>query len=87
MRRRRAPLTRGLNQNHNRALKNIFKGAANAAKARPGALQDFYQAMLRRGMREELAAVTLARKIAALTLRIWKKGESFDPAQLTKQVT
>lgn len=38
VRRRRAPLTRGLNRNHNRALKNIFKGAATAAAARPGPL-------------------------------------------------
>ena len=30
-RRRRRPLTRGLNRNHNRVLKNVFKGAANAA--------------------------------------------------------
>ncbi len=68
-------MTRGLNQNHNRSLKNIFKGAASAAAARPGALQDFYRAMVERGMKEELARVTLARKLAALTLRIWKTGE------------
>jgi hypothetical protein len=41
--------------------------------------------MLERGMREEMARVTLARKMAALTLRLWKKGEHYDPAQLTKQ--
>ena len=66
------PLTRGLNRNHNRILKNVFKGAATAATARPGPLQDFYQAMIARGMRAELARVTLARKLAALTLRLWK---------------
>src|SRR5438874_546341 len=36
---RRAPLTRGLNRNHNPALKNVFKGAANAAAAKPGPLK------------------------------------------------
>jgi len=36
MRRRRAPLTRGLNQNHNRVLKDVFKGAATAATALRG---------------------------------------------------
>jgi transposase len=87
MRRRRTPMTRGLNQNHNRALKNIFKAAATSAAARPGALQDFYVGMVERGMKEELARVTLARKLAALTLRIWKTGESYDPAQLSKQAT
>jgi transposase len=85
VRRRRAPLTRGLNPNHNRVLKDIFKGAATAATARPGPLQAFYRAMLARGMREELARVTLTRKLAALTLRLWKRGEHFDPTQLTQQ--
>jgi transposase len=85
VRRRRAPMTRGLNQNHNRVLKDVFKGAAAAATVRPGSLQDFYYGLLARGLREELARVTLARKLAALTLRLWKKGESYDPTQLTKQ--
>ena len=85
VRRRRAPLTRGLNPNHNRVVKDVFKGAATAATARPGPLQDFYRAMVARGMREELAWVTLTRKLAALTLRLWKKGDACDPTELTKQ--
>lgn len=85
VRRRRAPLTRGLNPNHNRVLKDVFKGAATAATARPGPLQDFYHGMLARGMREELARVTLTRKLAALTLRLWKRGDHFDPTHLTQQ--
>jgi transposase len=85
VRRRRAPLTRGLNRNHNRVLKDVFKGAATAATARPGPLQDFYHGMLARGMREELARVTLTRKLAALTLRLWKTGDRYDPTQLTTQ--
>jgi transposase len=85
VRRKRAPMTRGLNRNHNPALKNVFKGAATAATARPGPLQDFYLAMLERGMDPELARVTVARKLAALTLRLWKKGERYDPAKLTLQ--
>ena len=85
VRRRRAPLTRGLNPNHNRVVKDVFKGAATAATARPGPLQDFYHGMLARGMRAELARVTLTRKLAALTLRLWKRGERYDPTQLTRQ--
>ena len=83
VRRRRAPLTRGLNRNHNRVLKDVFKGAALAAIGRPGPLQDLYHGMLARGMREELARVTLARKLAAVTLRLWKQGGPYDPAKLT----
>jgi transposase len=86
VRRTRAPMTRGLNRNHNRELKDVFKGAATAATGRPGPLQDYYQAMIDRGMREELARVTLTRKFTALTLRLWKKGEGYDPAKLTVQV-
>ena len=85
--RKRAPLTRGLNRNHNPILKSVFKGAANAATARPGPLRDFYEASLARGVREELAKVTLARKIASVTLRLWKKGELWDPDKLTIQAT
>ena len=85
VRRRRAPMTRGLNRNHNRVLKDVFKGAATAATGRPGPLQDLYHGMIARGMREELARVTLTRKLAALTLRLWKKGERYDPAKLTMQ--
>jgi hypothetical protein len=85
VRRQRAPLTRGLNRNHHRVLKHVFKSAATAAKARPGPLQDWHRALVTRGLREELADVMLARKLAAITLRLWKKGGRFDPTQLTRQ--
>jgi len=85
VRRRRAPMTRGLNRNYNRELKDVFKGAATAATGRPGPLKDFYEERIAGGMREELARITLTRKLTALTLRLWKKGEPHDPAKLTKQ--
>lgn len=86
-RRKKTPFTRGLNRNHNPMLKAVFKAAANAAACRPGPLRDFYEASLARGVREELAKVTLTRKIAAVTLRLWKKGELWDPNKLTVQAT
>jgi hypothetical protein len=67
-------------------IKDVFKGAAVAAIGREGALQDFYHGMLERGMREEMARLTLARKLAALTLRLWKEGERYDPTKLTVQM-
>jgi transposase len=87
VRRRRLPMTRGLNRNHNPMLKNVLKGAATAAATRRGPLQEFYQGMLGRGMREELARVTLTRKLAAITLRLWKTGAHYDPAHLTAHLT
>ena len=85
VRRRRAPLTRGLNRNHHPLLKALFKSAAMTALTRPGAFHDLYQQLVAGGMREELARVTLTRKLAALTLRLWKTGEAYDPAKLTQQ--
>ena len=86
-RRRHVIATRGLNRNHNRLLKNVFKGAANAATLKPGPLRDFYDQCVARGVRPELAKVTLARKLAAITLRLWKKGERWDPTEVIVQAT
>jgi transposase len=83
VRRRRAPMTRGLNRNHNRVVKAVVKAAATAAAARPGPLQEFYQARVAGGMRPELARLTVARKLAAVLLHVWKTGERYDPAKLT----
>jgi hypothetical protein len=76
---------RGLNDNHNKDLKNLFKSAAISASTRPGPLQDFYVALVAKGIRPTMARLTLARKIAAITLTMWKKGVSFDAKQLHRQ--
>jgi hypothetical protein len=36
-------------------------------------------------MRPAMARLTLARKMAAIVLRIWKKGERFDPGILKQR--
>jgi hypothetical protein len=87
VRRYRKPLTRGLNQNHNRILKDLFKSTAVSSLTQSGPFRDLYHGMLARGTREEMARLTLARKFAALTLRLWKTGEAYDPAKLTTQAT
>jgi transposase len=76
---------RGLNQNHNHDLKNLFKGAAIIASSKPGPFQEFYAVLLAKGMRPEMARLTLARKIAAITLLVWKKGVCFDAQYLKSQ--
>lgn len=86
-RRKRAPLTRGLNRNHNPVLKSVFKGAATAASAADGPLKEFYDRCVARGVDEEMAKLTLARKLASIVLRLWKKGELWNPAKLTMQTT
>jgi transposase len=84
---KRPPSPRGLNVNHNHDLKSIFKSAATQASTSPGPLSAFYEELLNKGMKPALARVTLARKIAAIALTIWKKGESFNPEQLKRQAT
>jgi hypothetical protein len=37
------------------------------------------------GMNPELVRLTLARKIAAITLTLWKKGERFNDVQVKAQ--
>jgi transposase len=76
---------RGLNKNHNHDLKNIFKGAATRAAAVAGPFQNFYEARIAHGMKPAMARLTLARKIAAITLLVWKKGVRFDAEQLKQQ--
>jgi transposase len=76
---------RGLNANHHHDLKNIFKGAATRAAAIPGPFQEFHAALVARGMKPTMARLTLARKIAAITLIVWKKGVRFDAEHLKQQ--
>ena len=76
---------RGLSDNYNRELKNLFKSTAISASTRPGPLRDFYLGLLAKGMRPTMARLTLARKIAAITLTIWKKGVDFDAKHLDQQ--
>jgi transposase len=76
---------RGLNRNHNHDLKNLFKSAATLAAAKAGPFQEFYQALVAKGIKPEMARLTLARKIAAITLVVWKKGVRFDAKHLKPQ--
>jgi transposase len=75
--------TRGLNRNYNRRLKRIFKSAALAGSHK-GPFKPYYDRLVERGLNAELAQVTLARKIAAITLTLWQKGASFDRQKLVK---
>jgi transposase len=79
--------TRGLNQNHNHTLKQIFKGAATTviAQLETDPLNQDYQRLVKAGTKPNLAKVTLARKIAAIALSMWKSKEKYDPTKYRKQ--
>jgi transposase len=85
-RRSRSAQTRGLNENYSRRLKLVFKaGAIEAMKQE--AFKRMYERMTSQGMRAEMARLTIARKLAAVTLAIWKSGEEYDERKLSKIAT
>ena len=86
-RRKKQATIRGLNQDYNHDLKGLFKGAATRASVQPGPFQEFYQRSLAKGIKPTMVRLTLARKIAAITLTLWKKGEDFDIDKLNSQAT
>ena len=73
--------TRGLTSAYNRRLKGIFKGAATTViqhmKEEP--LREDYARLLENGTKPNLAKLTIARKIAAFVLVMWKREESYQP--------
>jgi transposase len=72
--------TRGLNRNYNRRLKAIFKGAATAVLShRIEPLYVDYLRLTEQGTKPPMAKLTLARKIAATVLAMWKHQEVYDP--------
>jgi len=81
----KAVALRGLNKNHNHDLKSIFKSASVRASTAAGPLHEFYENLLAKGIEPSMARLTLARKIAAIILIVWKKGAHFDGEQLKPQ--
>jgi transposase len=83
-RRPKSTQTRGLNREFNHRLKQVFKSAALEA-LKEESIKEIYRGMTGKGVRPEMARLTIARKLAAVTLRVWKSGEEFDEKKLTKQ--
>jgi transposase len=82
MRRRKKQVeTRGLNEDYNRRLKSVFKSAATHACS-CGIYKEYYKGLVEGGMRPEMARLSVARKLAASVLAVWKSGESFDEQRI-----
>jgi transposase len=79
--------TRGLNLNHNHTLKCIFKGAATTVitQLETEPLHQDYQRLIAAGTKPNLAKLTIARKLAAIALSMWKSKETYDPTKHRKQ--
>jgi transposase len=85
LQRKRQPTVVGLNRNHHHLLKYVLKSVAALGCAGSGPVHDFAQTLLDQGMRPEMVRLTVARKIAAIVLVLWKKGVAFDPQYLKPQ--
>jgi transposase len=79
--------TRGLNLNHNHTLKCIFKGAAMTVimQLETSPLHQDYERLIAAGTKPNLAKLTIARKVAAIALSMWKSKEKYDPTKHRKQ--
>lgn len=84
-RRRKPVYIRGLNWNYSHELKNVFKSAATTASVMAGPFRQFYEVRLAGGIEPAMARLTLARKMAAIALRLWKKGVRFEAEYLNIQ--
>jgi transposase len=82
--RRPVAQTRGLNRNRQPLLKAIFKGAATTVihqMPKHPLHQDYQRMISEAAIKPNLAKLTLARRIAAATLAIWKHQEDYDPSK------
>ncbi len=73
--------TRGLTRDYNRILKMVFKSAAVEA-IRKEPMKTSYRIKIAKGIRPEMAILSIARKLATITLVIWKRGEKFNTAKM-----
>lgn len=78
--RARTTRTLGLNHNRNPALKEVFKGAAHqiATQMTSEPLHASYQRLLAGGVKPNLAMLTIARRLSAAVLAMWKHEEAYD---------
>jgi hypothetical protein len=58
-------------------VKAMFRSRGIQSDGHP--LHEGYQRMLQSGIKPNLAKLTLARRIAAIVLSMWKRQEVYDP--------
>ena len=84
VRRAGATQTRGLNVQFNHRLKAVFKGASLSA-LKDETVRRYYERLRARGLPASLARVQVARKLAAISLAVWKRARSYDESRVMKQ--
>ena len=76
--------SRAESQSQSRTEESI-QGCCHRGRCKAGPFKEFYDALVAKGIRPEMARLTLARKMAAITLIVWKKGVRFDAQHLKPQ--
>lgn len=84
VRQARAMRTRGLNEQFNHRLKAVFKSAVLEA-LKDETFKRYYERLRERGLRAELARVQVARKLAAVTLAVWKRATDYDAQRVMRR--
>lgn len=82
VRKQKVQQTQGLTREYSRPLKAVFKGAGEDARRRDP-FKAYYESLLAKGQRPEMARLTLARKLAAIVLKLWKGGELFQASAIS----
>jgi transposase len=67
------------------SLKKVLKDIALHASYTQSPLRNLYNQYIARGQRPSIARITLARKIAAIIIAVWRTGKPFNPAKLRKR--
>jgi len=76
--------TRGLNRQCSRPLKNVFKGAVQTIITMPDEpLSRAYHQLVSNGARPQLAKLTIARRLSAIILAMWKQQKEYDRDRYT----
>ena len=70
------------------SLKNILKGAATTVvmNMHSDPLYEHYVQLTSAGTKPNLAMLTIARRIAAIVLRMWKDEQEYEPGKLKQKV-
>ncbi|MDQ3280172.1 MAG: transposase [Acidobacteriota bacterium] len=72
--------TRGLDRRCNYLLKRVLRDVAAGVLASRGCLRMFYERLVGSGKSPTNARITVARKVAATLLAVWRSLRPFDPA-------
>lgn len=70
----------------NRTLKCVYKMAANSALKGNNVFREYYDHLRRNGSNHKNARNAVSRKIAAISLQLWKNNVKFNPKMVTNGI-